>query len=68
METAPAATFGASKDSNEGGEEEYGEAGEGFTTAGVELKLLTQKLVLQIFQLFTCSKNLPPELEENHRQ
>ena len=45
MITASAATSGASKDSNEGGGEEYEKAGEGFTTAGVELKFLkTSKL------------------------
>ena len=44
MATVPTAALGASKDSNEGGEEEYGEAGEGFTTAGVEFELLIQKL------------------------
>ena len=43
MATVPTAALGASKDSNEGGEEEYGEAGEGFSTAGVELKLLIQE-------------------------
>ena len=40
---APAAAPGASKDCNEGGEEKNGKAGEGFTTAGVELKLLMNK-------------------------
>ena len=40
MVIALAATSGASKDSNEGGEKEYDNAGEGLTTAGVKLKLL----------------------------
>jgi len=46
--TSPAATCGASKDSNEGGEEEYGKAGECFPTAGVELKLLLKELAPRV--------------------
>ena len=38
--TSAAAASRASKDSDKGGEKEYGEAGKGFGTAGVELKLL----------------------------
>ena len=41
--TAADVTLGTSKDCDERGEEENGKAGEGFTTAGVELKLLIQQ-------------------------